>query len=266
MASTSKLSGTDILQGIFQDRSSDEYVSSSSDEDVSDVSLRSPSPMSVEESDSDDSEDQPPPPKKRPQHIRPKGRQDQPGPSQPPAQPPAAQQPAPAQPAGQSTAPDGTIWSSQQSAAVKRAAPNVLTQQKGHKNLGGASTHLELFELFFPAAMMQMILAYTNVEGLERRGRGWINVAMMELRSTLGLLLYLGLTKSGHERVRSFWHPGMFARPMCQATMAGKRFQDILTMLRFDDKTTHAQRKATDKFAAIREVFEIFANRSPSPL
>ncbi|XP_022099221.1 piggyBac transposable element-derived protein 4-like [Acanthaster planci] len=107
--------------------------------------------------------------------------------------------------------------------------------------------------------MLHIILQHTNAHGAMKRGREWVNVALMELHSVPGLLLYLGVTKSGHERVRSFWQQGFFSRPLCLATMSGTRFQDILAMLCFDDRKTRSQRKVSDKFAPIREIFDMFA-------
>ncbi len=83
---------------------------------------------------------------------------------------------------------------------------------------------------------------------------------MVELRSAIGLLIYLGLSKSGHERLRSFWGKGLFSKPTCQATMSGSRFQEILTMMRFDDRATRQQRWFVDKFVPIREVFDMFTD------
>ena len=280
-----------LLRGVLDD--SDRSGSESLDEDVSDVESFS-SETSFRQASSDDESSDPddaPPPCKRPAHIPPKGRGRQPTPARPaaPVKPPSPPQPAaspqppspplaargrrpargrragrvqppsPPQPA-QIVAPDGTVWKTEPSRAAKAVAANILTQAPGPKNLGGASTMLDLFELFLPAAMLQIILANTNIHGLANQGRQWINVAMIEIRSTIGLLLFLGLTKSGHENIRTLWRQGYFSRAICQATMSGRRFQDIQTMLSFDDQATREQRKADDKFAPIREVFDMFTS------
>ncbi|XP_022093378.1 piggyBac transposable element-derived protein 4-like isoform X3 [Acanthaster planci] len=279
-SSPSKMSPADDLQChkcIFQGDDSNSSLSAPSkmsgdDSDMSDSSGSSfsgdsgsenePSSHSSQseittESDieSDDSDVAPLPRKKRQANLRPKGRQ-LPFPRgqghviRPPA---AAAQPA------QTRAPDGTVWSNNPRPTAKMARPNIMTQKAGPRNVGGATTPLEIFELFFPAAMLHVILQHTNAQGVMKRGKEWRNVALMELYAFLGLLLYLGLTNLGHERVRSFWGQGFFCRPLCLATMSSTRFQDILTMLRFDNKATRAQRKSTDKFAPIREIFEMFA-------
>jgi hypothetical protein len=48
-------------------------------------------------------------------------------------------------------------------------------------------------------------------------------------------------------------------RAVLTAAMARNRFAHILQFIRFDDKSTRVQRKANDKLAAIREVWDRFA-------
>ncbi|XP_022099733.1 uncharacterized protein LOC110984162 [Acanthaster planci] len=149
--------------------------------------------------------------------------------------------------------PSGEIWMTDAPQA------NVVTERPGPRNLGGASSILQLFHLFISTAMMDAILLHTNEEGRRQRGNAWKDLVPMELSSAVGLLLFLGLTKSGRENVRSIWRKGPFARNLCIATMSGMRFQDILAMLRFDDKATGCQRRQNDMFAPIREIFDQFA-------
>ncbi|XP_022093375.1 piggyBac transposable element-derived protein 3-like [Acanthaster planci] len=260
LSSPSKVSGVDDLRGILQDDAdmSESSWSSFSGESGSEYepSIHSSrSDITVEsDTESEDSDVPLPPKKKRPVKISPKGRQ-LPFPHR---QGHVIRPPARAQKT-QTVALDGTIWSNNPSPTAKMARPNILTQKAGPRNVGGATTPLEIFELFFPAAMLHVILQHTNAQGAMKRGKEWRNVALMELYAFLGLLLYLGLTHSGHERQRSFWSQGFFCKPLCLATMSSTRFQDILTMLRFDNKATRAQRRSTDKFAPIRDIFEMFA-------
>ncbi len=107
---------------------------------------------------------------------------------------------------------------------------------------------------------MIAILRFTNEQGRRQNGRAWVDIVMMELMTVLGLLFYMGVFKASHEYVRDLLSPGVRARPICQAAMSGSRFQEILVMLRFDDKSTRDLPKATDKFAAIRNVFNEFVS------
>ena len=45
-----------------------------------------------------------------------------------------------------------------------------------------------------------------------------------------------------------------------RATISRNRFEEIITCLRFDDKATREERKKTDKFAPIREIWSDFQN------
>lgn len=49
-----------------------------------------------------------------------------------------------------------------------------------------------------------------------------------------------------------------YTRPIIAATMSRARFQAITSFLRFDDLNSREARKATDKLAPIREIFDLF--------
>ncbi|XP_038045139.1 piggyBac transposable element-derived protein 4-like [Patiria miniata] len=284
MASTSKhIDTSDALQSILQDdddMGDCDVESLMSEESGSEVGETSSSDMSIsEESDKAKSEDDDyAPPPKRPAHIPPKGR-----PKTVPAQPQRVQaqpqrvqaqpqtvqaqpqtvqaqpQTVPGQPL-EYVAKSGMTWTTDAPPAARRRRANLVTQAAGPKHLGGAKTKLELFQLFFTTTMMNTILMYTNEEGLTQRGRAWSRaIAMMELSSAIGLLLFFGLSKVSRASIRSQWRKGPFAKPLAMATMTGTRFQDILTLLRFDDKRTREGRKKNDKFAPIRGIFDDFA-------
>lgn len=48
------------------------------------------------------------------------------------------------------------------------------------------------------------------------------------------------------------------SNPMYKATMNLNRFENIRRFVRFDDKRTGAARQETDKFAAIRYIWDLF--------
>ncbi|XP_071784707.1 piggyBac transposable element-derived protein 4-like [Asterias amurensis] len=168
----------------------------------------------------------------------------------------------PAQPTLPTTykAKSGHTWSVDQPSPARLPRSNILREASGPRNIGGATSILEFWKMFFPERILDNILCYTNEQGVRERGRSWVKLVMMELLTVLGLLYFLGLCKAAHDQVRDFWKPGMFARPVCQAAMKADRFQEVLRMMRFDDKATRQQRKATDKFAPIRDVFDEFVN------
>ena len=89
----------------------------------------------------------------------------------------------------------------------------------------------------------------------------------IELKALFGLLYYralLGLSKVKSSRL----FEKKLGHPIFGATMHRNRFTFLLGQLRFDDKASRKQRWRADRFAAIRELFEIFnenCNSSLSP-
>jgi len=55
-------------------------------------------------------------------------------------------------------------------------------------------------------------------------------------------------------------------RSFYKGTMARSRFLQILKHLRFDEANTRIERRKTDKFAPMRNVFEMVASTFPSNL
>jgi len=73
----------------------------------------------------------------------------------------------------------------------------------------------------------------------------------------LGPLLLAGVYHGSMEALHELWsrHSG---RPIFLATMSVKRFKMLLCFCRFDNKATREQRRATDKLAAFRDVWDMF--------
>ena len=81
-----------------------------------------------------------------------------------------------------------------------------------------------------------------------------------EVRDLIGVLLFLGVTKSSKESTASVWSTDGTGKPICIAAMSQKRFLFLLRVycLRFDNSTTRDQRRDNDKLAPIRSVYERF--------
>ena len=70
----------------------------------------------------------------------------------------------------------------------------------------------------------------------------WKQITMEELQVTLGLLYRLNKVY-----VRRIWAKCPMQNPiLCRAVMPGKRFAEILSLLRFDDKQTRESRRTND--------------------
>lgn len=74
-----------------------------------------------------------------------------------------------------------------------------------------------------------------------------------DLYSYIGLLILAGVFKSCNESTESLWDAEK-GRSIFRATMSLENFKRISRVIRFDDKQTRTERRARDKFAAIREL------------
>lgn len=107
---------------------------------------------------------------------------------------------APSQP-GQPLPALGDVWRKDAPPVGRQRHANVVRERASQRNLGGAAEALQLFKLFITTAMMNVIALRTNEEGLRECGVAWKDVAVMEISSAIGLILFLGLTKSGRENI-----------------------------------------------------------------
>ncbi|XP_019135160.2 piggyBac transposable element-derived protein 4-like [Larimichthys crocea] len=117
------------------------------------------------------------------------------------------------------------------------------------------------FELFITEEVIQLILKNTNLEG-RRTTEDWMDVNKVELWAFISLLILAGLYRSWNEATQSLWaeHTG---RAIFRATMSRKRFMQISTALRFDDRLSRPARQRRDKLAAIRELWDVWSTRLP---
>jgi len=68
----------------------------------------------------------------------------------------------------------------------------------------------------------------------------------------------LGVTKSSKESTASIWAKDGTGKPICIAAMSQKHFLFLVYCLRFDHSTTRARRRANDKLAPIRNIYDKF--------
>ncbi|XP_046905958.1 piggyBac transposable element-derived protein 4-like [Hypomesus transpacificus] len=90
----------------------------------------------------------------------------------------------------------------------------------------------------------------------------WKAMDASDLRAYIGLLILSGVYKSRGKAAASLWD-AQSGRAIFRATMQLKVFYTYSTSIRFDDRGTRAARRATDKLAAIREVWDMWVERLP---
>jgi len=78
------------------------------------------------------------------------------------------------------------------------------------------------------------------------------------MRALIGILLFLGATKSSKESTASIWAKDGTGKTISIAAINQKRFLFLVYCSRFDDSTTRAQRKADYKLAPIRNINDKF--------
>ncbi|XP_047197199.1 piggyBac transposable element-derived protein 4-like [Hippoglossus stenolepis] len=115
------------------------------------------------------------------------------------------------------------------------------------------------FCLFVTPTVENIILEMTNREGRRKYGDDWKGMDETDLHAYVGLLILAGVYRSRGEAAASLWDAES-GRVIFRATMPLKVFHTYSRLLRFDDRKT---RRATDKLAAVREVWHAWVARLP---
>lgn len=156
------------------------------------------------------------------------------------------------------TSKDGTRWSTLPYLSSNPNYKDTESNISQHKINLPPGTVLEnpedAFFLFFNDFIFSEIVKYTNIEAVNNT-KDWKPVDVIEMRAFFGLLLTAGHLKQNNTNYITLWSK-KYGSPIFRATMSLVRFKSLLRFIRFDDKTTRSVRRATDKLAAIREIFE----------
>ncbi|XP_064867035.1 piggyBac transposable element-derived protein 4-like [Oncorhynchus nerka] len=118
------------------------------------------------------------------------------------------------------------------------------------------------FHLFVTPAIERIIVEMTNLHGARKYGDGWRPMDTMDLRAYVELLILAGVYRSRGEAAASLWDAES-GRTVFRATMPLKVFHRYSRLVRFDDRQSRPARLATDKLAAIREVWDLLALYNP---
>ncbi|KAK4324273.1 hypothetical protein Pmani_005113 [Petrolisthes manimaculis] len=161
----------------------------------------------------------------------------------------------------------GFQWSTrpQTSSKTRVAARNVV-----HETLGpthdaqNALSYRECFNLFWNDRMIEEVREWTNAkirQEAAKYGRVQVTqapVTMLELKAFIGIHIFAGSQKDNHMSTREMWQ--VTSSPVYRAVMSVGRFEFLINCLRFDDPDTRVERRATDKFAPIRKIWDIFSD------
>lgn len=151
---------------------------------------------------------------------------------------------------------DGTKWDQQPNNQLPNRFRNTKITSKILLPPGKQlDTCLDCFRLIFDDAVIDTLVRYTNLEA-KRHQENWKDVDANEIMAYIGLLILAGVDRSSKRSYKEFFNR-LRGHPIFRATMSRNRFQSILRFIRFDDKNTRDIRRAQDKLAPIRDVFDM---------
>ncbi|CAH1973428.1 unnamed protein product [Acanthoscelides obtectus] len=152
-------------------------------------------------------------------------------------------------------------WSkSPPTSSTRTRSHNIILHLPGVKSSAkSAKTALECFSLFFSDDIINLLVTCTNqyievVRGKFQRERDAKDTDVEEMKALLGLLIMSGVLRASHLNFIDLWATNGTGVEMFRLTMSYQRFLFLLRCLRFDDRTTRAERLQIDNLAAIREI------------
>ena len=84
-----------------------------------------------------------------------------------------------------------------------------------------------------------------------------------EITALIGLMYMRGLLSQNNHKTETLFNDKT-GHPVFSATMGKNRFKFLLANIRFDDEESRPLRWKNDRFAAFREIFELFNARCAS--
>ena len=156
-------------------------------------------------------------------------------------------------------------WVSKKPTNVGRtSAENVLKVKPGPSAaFQQALTPIEAWELFISPDIIQRIVFYTNQKinyknSLKTTCQPYsYPTDEIELKAYIGLRYFRGLEGKNQMNFRRLFKPSM-GHQIFSSTMCLSRFQFLNVNICFDDAATRPERFDADRFAAFREIFEMF--------
>ena len=164
-----------------------------------------------------------------------------------------------------------------------RGAVNILKHKPGPRGTAKqVQTPLQSFNLFFADEMLEKVMMYTNssIEPAMERFSDLLKendkyphfwrVDKIDISAFIGLLYLLAVFRLNLRETLEIWNHENSHEIFC-VTMSYNRFQFIRKFVTFDDKSTRDNRWKMDKFACLRDLFELMNERNvkcrfPSPL
>jgi hypothetical protein len=139
---------------------------------------------------------------------------------------------------------------------------NILTQQS--RVLSNPATEKEAFLLFYNIDIVLQVLRETNRKAREVRRESHLLINSVtkefthdEIEAGIAIILRAGLDRDNFTSLQRLWDR-TDSRPFYRIVMGLQRFKFLLRCMRFDNFRNRQVRQATDRLAAVREVWTMF--------
>lgn len=150
---------------------------------------------------------------------------------------------------------DGTVWDESPPDRFRSRSNSYHTFNRVNLIPGQhIDTPVDAFDCFFTSYVVHLLVKYTNMHALNMNP-SWKPTDEIEMRAFIGLLICAGIDHASRRNYIEFFDK-LRGYAIFRATMGLKRFQSMLSYIRFDDKNTRSYRRAKDKLAPIRDFFD----------
>ncbi|PSN57460.1 hypothetical protein C0J52_08041 [Blattella germanica] len=161
---------------------------------------------------------------------------------------------------------NGHTWHSEPPPLGKTPERNIVMRMPGPKRAAKeAISERQCWNLFLNSDMMTIVVKNTNEE-IARQRQNYSSAQSFtgdtcteEMHAYFGILITSAALKDNHLSVEDMWN-NFYGKPIYRAAMSKERFRFLTNCMRFDDKNTRDARKASDPFAAIRDITDMFAS------
>jgi len=151
---------------------------------------------------------------------------------------------------------DGTIWNKEPPSTIGRQGKrNIISTKPGTKRfiLARVNDEKDVFQELWGHQNFENVMHFTLAEAQRQEDEAF-SLSKNELTAFFGLCILRGVLKGRDEPLFNFWNEE-YGRPIFRETMSRNKFKSILRYIRFDDKNSRSLRRQTDKFAAIRDLW-----------
>ncbi|XP_052446673.1 uncharacterized protein LOC127988134 isoform X9 [Carassius gibelio] len=130
-------------------------------------------------------------------------------------------------------------WKSVEEPDVEPKQPIFKPKNTPGPQLNSSATcsPLQYFELFFSKSVLQTVVEHTNAYGAmhcEGKKSPWENISIKDLKSFIGLLIYMGMTKCS--KLSDYWKKSfIYSMPFPARIMSSNKFFNICAGLHLND-------------------------------